>query len=1215
MFKKGVSFLLFFIFTLAVYAQSGEISGYVYEEEGDSLMAVYVSLFKNEEQILATYTELDGKYTFVGLDPGSYDVAVEDMSHQSKRVNSIIVGTNQSLQIDFALIASEEAIDIVDIISYRKPLIDKDKQATIITAAEMEDLAVRDISQIAATSVDIVTQDDGNDKLNVRGQRSEGTQFIVDGVKINGAISIPQNAIEQIEIISGGLPAMYGDNIGGVIVVTTKGVSPLYYGGIESVSSQYMDGFGYNLITGNLSGPILPAKRNEKGEIIKKSPLGFFITGEAKLQEDARPSSIGAYMIKEDVLLDLENNPLRAGLNGTGTMRNSEFVTSNDFEKYKARQNVANQDYKLNAKIDFQPNDNISITVGGNGSYSKKHDFVYEYSLFNPSNNPEITNWKYNGFVRFKHRINTDSIKWLSNLYYQIQTDYMWSKETTWDDTHKDNFFKYGHVGKFKTTRNPLYEYESGGVNGDAYYYKGEKNILYELVDPGSNPNASKYAEQYYEIYAGQSEGNYENWTQVQNGGALLNGDRPENVYGLWFNTGRQYNSYEITENEQFRGNVNLSAKFFKNHQVNFGVEHEQRIRRSYSLNPIRLWTAMRLHANSKNTQLDLANPDLVYSGSVFLDTVNYSYLYEDDVTGKGFFENVRDQFGMGYSEFFDSDAYGPNDYSLALFTPDELYQEGNGVLTNYGYDHLGNKIGSKNLDAFFNQKDGNGNLLRDVSPFQPIYSSGYIQDKFEFKDIIFNIGLRIDRYDANQPVLKDAYSLYETYTVRDLDPLQYTIPSAISDEAVVYVNDFESAQPTILGYRLEDKWFDKNGFEISDPADIAEGSVSGGITPYLKNPAADITSSAHDPKSSFKDYEAQISIMPRISFTFNLSERASFYAHYDVLTQRPGVNESRFMPTDYLFMESNVGGFIRNPNLKPQKTIDYEVGFQQALNEKSAITISTYFREMKDLIQLMNVSYAYPSSYLTYGNIDRATVKGFSIKYDLRPIYSNLSLNVGYTLQFAEGTGSSAISGFNLASQGLPNLKVLVPLDFDQRHTVKAILNYRFLPGKKYIGPDWNGKGRKVLGGFGMNFVGKLSSGRPYTGQENYTQNGAIGSGGISILDGTINGNRLPWIYTVDMRMSKKFVFGFEKEARDKFHSEIYLVVTNLFNTKNMIAVYTATGNADDDGYLNAATSQSDISTQTNTTSYKDLYLLKIADPSFYALPRMIKLGLTLNF
>lgn len=1203
------------IFSLGVKAQSGEISGFVYSNAGDSIIGAFVSIFHNNEQVYGTYSEFDGSYVIVGLVPGTYDITVEDISYQTKRINGVVVGTNQKVKLDIALATAVEAIDAVEIIQYKKPLIDKDKQATIITADEIQDLAVRDVSQIAATSVDVISQDDGSGDLNIRGQRSEGTQFIVDGIKINGKISIPQNAIEQVEIISGGLPAMYGDNIGGVVVVTTKGVSSKFYGGVEAVSSQFLDGFGYNLVSGHLSGPIIAPKKNDKGEIIEKSKLGFFIAGEYKFEDDARPSSIGSYRIKNDVLLDLESNPLRAGANGSGTLRNSEFVTADDFEWQKYRSNVAQENVSLSGKIDFTPTRNITLTTGGSFNYSKGHDFVYEYSLFNPSNNPENINTKYNVFLRYKQRIPTDSAQWISNFYYQVQGDYMWSQRTVWDDTHKDDFFKYGHVGKFQTTRNPLYEYETDGPNGDAYYYKGEETVLYQLMAPGSNPNASKYAEQYYQIYAGQAEGNYENSIQVQSGGALLNGDRPNNVYNLWFNTGRQYNSYEIEENEQIRLNANASAEILKNHQINFGIEHEQRISRKYSLNPIGLWTIMRQQSNSKNTQLDLNNPELIYSNGVFQDTVNYAYLYQNELGGKGFFENVRDQYGIAYNDFFDSDLYDPSDYSLSLFTADELYQEGNGIVTYYGYDYTGKKTGSKSLTDFFNTQDNQGNFLRQVSPFAPIYSSGYFQDKFEFKDIIFNIGLRIDRYDANQPVLRDPYTLYDAYKVSDLDPNQYALPSTLEKDAVVYVNDFESANPEILGFREDDQWFDKNGVEISDAGEIAQGSVSGEITPYLKNSDDDITSAKFNTNSSFKDYEAQIIVMPRVSFTFNLSDNASFFAHYDVLAQRPGASQSMFLPTDYLFMENNVGGFIRNSNLKPQKTIDYEVGFQQALNEKSAITISSFYREMKDLIQLTAVNYAYPANYITYENLDQAVIKGLSIKYDLRPIHSNVSLNAGYTLQYAEGTGSSATSGFNLASQGFSNLKVLVPLDFDQRHTFKAIFNYRFKPGKAYLGPDWKGKGRKILGGISVNVVGKLSSGRPYTGQSNYTQQGAVSNQGKVVLDGTINGNRLPWIYTADVRFSKKFIFGFEKEARDQFHSEIYLVVTNLFNTQNIIQVYNSTGNADDDGYLNAASSQSDISTQTNEESYKDLYLLKIANPSFYALPRMIRIGVNLNF
>ena len=91
--------------------------------------------------------------------------------------------------------------------------------------------------------------------------------------------------------------------------------------------------------------------------------------------------------------------------------------------------------------------------------------------------------------------------------------------------------------------------------------------------------------------------------------------------------------------------------------------------------------------------------------------------------------------------------------------------------------------------------------------------------------------------------------------------------------------------------------------------------------------------------------------------------------------------------------------------------------------------------------------------------------------------------------------------------------------------------------------------------------------------------------------------------------------MFGLKKEADYKIKSEIYLVVTNLFDTKNIVQVYSATGNADSDGYLDAASSQSQISTQTSVASYTDLYSIKIASPENYALPRQIRLGFTMLF
>ena len=87
------------------------------------------------------------------------------------------------------------------------------------------------------------------------------------------------------------------------------------------------------------------------------------------------------------------------------------------------------------------------------------------------------------------------------------------------------------------------------------------------------------------------------------------------------------------------------------------------------------------------------------------------------------------------------------------------------------------------------------------------------------------------------------------------------------------------------------------------------------------------------------------------------------FFAHYDILTQRPS-SSGRMNPYDYLYIASRSSG-IQNPNLLPEKTIDYEVGFTQALTDHSAITISAFYRNLQDMIQATRINYAYPITYL----------------------------------------------------------------------------------------------------------------------------------------------------------------------------------------------------------------------------------------------------------
>jgi hypothetical protein len=339
-------------------------------------------------------------------------------------------------------------------------------------------------------------------------------------------------------------------------------------------------------------------------------------------------------------------------------------------------------------------------------------------------------------------------------------------------------------------------------------------------------------------------------------------------------------------------------------------------------------------------------------------------------------------------------------------------------------------------------------------------------------------------------------------------------------------------------------------------------------------------------------------------------------------LTQRPTTGY-RLDPIQYYYIQNRVGLFNNNPDLKPQRTTDYELGFTQTLSARknAAITLTAFYREMRNMIQAVAVNYAYPVNYFTFGNIDFGTVKGFTVAYDLRRT-GGVQLTASYTLQFADGTGSGATEAANLINSGQPNLRTTIPLDFDQRHAIVANVDYRFGSGQNYTGPVWtrkNGKSVRVFDNVGANVVFRAGSGTPYTKQSNPTPEAQFGIATRQNLDGSVNGSRLPWQYRMDLRIDKNVELSWggtpEGDGRKMANLNIYLQVLNVLNTRNVLNVYRYTGNANDDGYLAAAQTQQIINAQNDPTSFMDLYTVKVNNPSNYSIPRRIRLGVMLDF
>ncbi len=1220
------------------FAQTGTLKGVVSNSmTGEPIPFANVIIEKNGNQTAGTTTDFDGNFTIKPIEPGNYTVKATFVGYGTVEVTGVIISANK---ITFQNVKLQEGVAIgeVTIIEYKKPLLDQDNlSGETKTAEEIVALPTRSVASVAATTAGIYQQDEG-ESVNVRGSRSDATEYYIDGIKVRGALGVPTSGIEQITVITGGVPAQYGDATGGIISVTTKGPSNKFFGGLELESSSLFDKYNYNLLGFALSGPILKERKSDGSK--GSSLIGYFLSGELRSVDDTDPSAIGRWKVKDDVLADLQQQPFQIAPNASaGFLSRSEFLTEEDFENVQAALNANQKRFNISGKLDFKFGKNTFLALGGSYYARQSRDFSYWRSMFSWDDNRESTQFTYRLFGKLTQKFGTEesneesSASTIKNAFFTIQGDYTNNRYTFVDAKHKDNLFHYGYVGKFDTYKAPIYQTGLAVDTATGIVYRGQvltgwADTLYEFTPSNINPGLANYTDTYYKMFsdygltsfmsgfAGEANDGIVRTAADLQGQGLMNGDLPSSVYSLFGNHGYMYNGSAKQENTQTTFKVAGSADV-KSHEISFGFEFEQRRDYYWGSAPMNLWGLMRQLANKHILELDLSNPIIEDINGIFQDTINYDRLNADlDENGlptgnfqSTFDRNLRIELGKNPDgiDFLDIDSYDPAIFRLDMFSEDELLNNGSSLVYYYGYDIYGNKLKSNpSLQSFFDVE----NSSRQIAPYNPIYQAGYIQDKFAVEDLIFNIGLRVDRFDANQKVLKDKYLLYDAYTAESNPALNLTTnnshPSTIGDDYVVYVDDVSNPS-RIVGYRNEGTWYNASGLEISDPLLLSE-EAGGKIAPYLIDPESALKGEV-DVDEAFKDYTPETVFMPRIAFSFPISDEAQFFAHYDVLTQRPPTG-NRLEPVDYLFMADRVGATLNNPDLKPEKTVDYELGFAKTLTLKSALKISAFYKELRDMIQVTNVLAAYPAQYYTYDNLDFGTVKGMSVNYDLRRT-NNVQLTANYTLQFADGTGSSATSGASLVNTGQPNLRTTIPLSYDQRHAITASFDYHYGEGKDYNGPIWFGA--KVFENAGANIMMSSGSGTPYSKQSNITQEAASGINDRSTLQGSLNGSRLPWQFRVNAKINKEFKIKWSD--KNSSYLNIYVQVQNLFDARNIISVYRATGNPEDDGYLTSSAAQNAIDAKNDPDAFRYLYSLAVNNPNNYSLPRMWRAGLSIEF
>lgn len=357
--------------------------------------------------------------------------------------------------------------------------------------------------------------------------------------------------------------------------------------------------------------------------------------------------------------------------------------------------------------------------------------------------------------------------------------------------------------------------------------------------------------------------------------------------------------------------------------------------------------------------------------------------------------------------------------------------------------------------------------------------------------------------------------------------------------------------------------------------------------------------------KDDFEDAPTESYISPRVGFAYPISEFTVFHAQYGVFRQAARFFDIYDSWTNLDDLERIDGQGQNLGHLKMEQTTQYEFGFKQQLGNVAALDITAFYKNIKGLINDQYINYTYgqtQNGVIGAVNADFGTVKGLAFAFNLRRI-GPISAKIDYTLEQAEGTGSSQNSSFVSAFRSQDNKTpiAIAPLDFEQTHTLTA--NFDIRAGDKE-GPTVFGY--KLLENAGANLLISYSSGRPYTPLAQV--NILAGTTRYGSLTQYVNSATFDGTFRIDLKVDKMLKFG-------NISVIPYVWIQNLFDRENFVDVWESTGLPDNTAFIDSPEGQAAAAGSYDPEGYIEDYKALEKDPNNYGLPRIIRLGVRVDF
>ena len=260
--------LAFFLFSFAnaqTSSDKGRIEGTVVEEKtGEGLPGANVV-------VKGTYyggsSDIDGKVHIEKVNPGIYTLEVSLLGYKVVQFTSFKVEAGKTATFTAKMEETVLSIGQDIVVIGEKPLFDIEETASkrSVGQQEIEAAALKSVQSIVALQSGVVQSDN---EIHIRGGRANENAYLVDGISVqdplagNGfGLQISPGAIEEVEVLTGGYNAEYGQATSGIVNITTREGADKYTGGFSYKTDHYglndnsLANWNTDIYDANLSGP------------------------------------------------------------------------------------------------------------------------------------------------------------------------------------------------------------------------------------------------------------------------------------------------------------------------------------------------------------------------------------------------------------------------------------------------------------------------------------------------------------------------------------------------------------------------------------------------------------------------------------------------------------------------------------------------------------------------------------------------------------------------------------------------------------------------------------------------------------------------------------------------------------------------------------------------------------------------------------------------